>query len=44
VVTELGVENLPAVFKDGNLIDISELQKLVPIKETLDQKLLRLTT
>jgi len=43
-VPDFGVTSLPAVFKDGNLINLVELQKLVPIKETLDQKLQRLTT
>ena len=39
---EFNVESFPAVFKDGNHFNIADLPSLIPKKETLEQRLVRL--
>ena len=39
---EFGVDTFPAVFKDGKPFNLADLPSLVPVKETLEQRLVRL--
>ncbi len=39
---EFNIESFPAVFKDGNHFNLADLPSLIPKKETLEQRLVRL--